>query len=51
MCDHLWQRVNDVWVCAKCGFTRLPTGQIMFDKQYPNALKRKRTERKLRDRK
>lgn len=46
MCDHAWKKVNDVWVCAKCGFARLPTGEVMFDRQYPNAIKRKRAERK-----
>ena len=48
MCDHCWHKVNDVWVCAKCGFTRLPTGTIFFDKQYPNVIKRKRATKKRR---
>ena len=33
MCNHAWKKVNDVWVCVKCGLTRLESGHIFFDKQ------------------
>ena len=45
MCGHNWQKVNDAWICNKCGFTRLPNGQVLFDKKYPAVIKRKQGKR------
>lgn len=36
MCGHQWQKVNDVWVCMRCGLTRTYDGKIMFDRKIVN---------------
>ena len=35
-CGHQWKKVNDVFVCVRCGITRLPNGKIYFDRKLPN---------------
>jgi hypothetical protein len=43
MCAHEWRKVNDVWVCVRCGLTRISDGNILFDKPFVNyKSKRKR---------
>lgn len=39
-CNHTWQTWNDVNVCVKCGLMRFPDGSVMFDRDYPNEMKR-----------
>lgn len=36
MCSHAWRKVNDVYVCLRCGLTRTKGGKIMFDKKIVN---------------
>lgn len=36
MCNHLWQKVNDVRVCMKCGLTTTYDGKLLFDKRIVN---------------
>lgn len=36
MCCHSWKRIGECWCCTKCGITRLPNGQIFFDRDLPN---------------
>lgn len=36
MCGHSWQKIGECWVCIKCGITRLPNGQLYFDRKLPN---------------
>lgn len=48
MCSHEWKKINDVWVCLRCGITRLPQG-IMFDREivnYQSSKKAKKARRK-----
>ena len=33
MCNHIWQRVNDVRVCMRCGLTTTYDGKILFDRK------------------
>lgn len=42
MCNHIWKKFNDVWVCIRCGMTRLPDGKIRFDRKLPSEIKKKR---------
>lgn len=42
MCKHQWVKVNDVYVCKKCGMTRTPDGKIMFDRDATNICKKRR---------
>nr|DAU43490.1 MAG TPA: Rubredoxin [Caudoviricetes sp.] len=46
MCKHIWRKINDVWVCANCGATRLPNNKIIFDRDLPNYIKNRRKRRK-----
>ena len=32
MCAHEWKKVNDTWICMRCGLTRLEDGFILYDK-------------------
>ena len=36
MCKHLWIKINDIYVCKKCGITRIEDGKIIFDRKLPN---------------
>lgn len=42
MCRHMWQTVNGVRACTRCGLTVLPDGKMMLDKKLPGILSRKR---------
>lgn len=42
MCPHNWRKANDVFVCIRCGITRLPNGGFMFDRELPNVGNKKR---------
>ena len=46
MCSHDWRKVNDVWVCIRCGITRTPSG-VIFDRRIANykAKKKKKGKR------
>ena len=46
MCGHSWVKMNDISVCKKCGLTLLPNGKVMFDRKFPDYLKRKKVKRK-----
>lgn len=46
LCSHEWLKVNDVWVCLRCGITRLPEGDVMFDRRLPNYKPKKKKARK-----
>ena len=42
MCNHgNTVKVNDVWVCLRCGLTRTYDGKIIFDRKIANHKKRK----------
>lgn len=36
MCSHQWRRVNDCFVCMRCGITRTHDGKIIFDRAIVN---------------
>lgn len=37
MCPHQWRRINDVFVCMRCGITRIEgTKKIIFDRKITN---------------
>ena len=40
MCGHQWKKVNDVYVCIKCGLTKTYDGKIIFDRKLPNNTKK-----------
>lgn len=42
MCTHDWKKVNDVWVCVRCGITRIYDGTIIFDRPIANYKPKKR---------
>lgn len=46
MCSHCWRKVNDVWICTKCGLTRLIDGRFYFDHQYRDIAGKKRRRRR-----
>lgn len=45
MCNHTYKKINDVWVCIKCGLTRTITGKIIFDRKLPNYKSKRRRNR------
>jgi hypothetical protein len=45
MCNHIWQKVNDVFVCSRCGLTRTTSGKIIFDRKLPNYKKKRKRKR------
>lgn len=45
MCPHEWLKVNDVFVCLRCGLTRTYDGKIMFDRGLPNYRRDKKHEK------
>ena len=46
MCSHSWQKINDVFVCTKCGITRTFDGKIIFDRKIVNYKPKKRKNKK-----
>ena len=36
MCPHNWRKINDVFVCLRCGLTRTVDGKILFDRKIVN---------------
>lgn len=36
MCSHSWTEINGVFVCLKCGLTKLPDGRVFFDREIAN---------------
>lgn len=42
MCAHEWKKVNDIWVCMRCGLTRTETGHIQYDKPIVNYKRRRK---------
>jgi hypothetical protein len=47
MCSHVWKRIEDTQFCVRCGLTRLPNGQMFFDRKLPNyKSKRKKAVKK-----
>ena len=42
MCNHQWKKVGECHVCIRCGITRLPNGQIFFDKKIVNYKSKRR---------
>lgn len=42
MCGHSWRRVCDMWVCMRCGMTRLNDGRILLDRKLINMKPKKR---------
>lgn len=45
MCGHQWKRINDTWVCIRCGLTRTYDGRILFDRKLPNYKSKKRKKK------
>lgn len=45
MCPHVWQKVNDVCVCVRCGLTKTHDGKILFDKKIVNYKSKKKKKR------
>ena len=41
MCSHTWQKINDVFVCMRCGLTRTYDGKIIFDRKLVNRKSKK----------
>ncbi len=46
MCRHSYVKINDVYVCRKCGLTITFDGKIIFDKRFPNYNAKKRRKSK-----
>jgi hypothetical protein len=42
MCSHIWKKFNEVFVCVRCGLTRVPDGRIIFDRKIANYKPKKR---------
>lgn len=42
MCPHTWKKLNDVFVCLRCGMTRTNDGKIFFDRKIVNYRPKKR---------
>ena len=45
-CGHNWQKVNDCYVCVKCGLTRTLDGKMIFDRKIANYKPKKRKNKK-----
>ena len=41
MCNHSWQKINDVCVCLKCGISKTFDGKVLFDRPLPGAIKKR----------
>ena len=50
MCSHDWRKINEVWVCMRCGITKMPDGKIFFDRKLPNYKPKKKGRGKCRGR-
>lgn len=46
MCSHEWKKVNEIFVCMRCGLTRTPNGNLLFDKGIVNYKPKKRMKHK-----
>lgn len=48
MCPHTaWKKVNDVYVCMRCGLTKTYDGRVLFDRKLPNyKLKKRKAKRR-----
>ena len=47
MCPHTaWKKVNDVYVCMRCGLTKTYDGRVLFDRKLPNCKLKKRKVKK-----
>ena len=46
MCGHTWKRVNDVWICVRCGLTKTYDGRILFDRKLPSYSDKKKRKKK-----
>ena len=46
MCAHTWKKINDVYVCVKCGLTKTFDGHIIFDRKIVNYNSKKRRGKK-----
>lgn len=42
MCGHDWKKINDVWVCLRCGLTKTYDGRFLFDRKIINYKSKKR---------
>lgn len=40
MCNHKWQKVNDVSVCIKCGVSICNGKKVIFDRKLINKLRK-----------
>lgn len=37
MCSHVWKKINDCFVCMRCGITRIQgDNKVIFDRKLPN---------------
>lgn len=45
MCGHIWKKVNDVYICVRCGLTKTYDGRILFDRKLPNYKSKKKKRR------
>lgn len=45
MCAHQWKKINDVYVCVRCGLTKIYEGPILFDRHLPNVNMKKRKKK------
>lgn len=45
MCNHNWNKINDVSVCLRCGLTRV-ANRIIFDRKISN-INRKRGKKNV----
>ncbi len=43
-CNHVWEKIVNVRICMKCGITKLPNGQIFFDRKY---IKKPKTNKRI----
>ena len=43
MCPHAtWKKINDVYVCVRCGLTKTYDGRILFDRKLVNYKSKRR---------
>lgn len=45
MCPHEWKRIGDCKVCMRCGIMKLPNGQYVFDRDFPNYEPERKTKK------
>lgn len=46
MCGHEWKKVNDIYVCVRCGLTKTYDGRIFFDRKVVDYKQKKRKRRR-----